>query len=280
MSLEEIKQEVKKVAAYLPECEDFLHCLDEGRVLIIDNINFKTLDERKGSDIDSSSIKRFFTGPQMKWNENNVKILSDKTVTEMVEVLEDYREKDFSKFNSFFLFILSHGSKDGICGTDGGKIHPEKIMSMFSADKCPTLAFTPKIFTFLACRGDLDDEGVSIVRDNPSQGDTSSRSLPNISEFLLLYPCAPTYTSVRNPKTGSLFIRQLLQTFSNDMHKSSIIDMLRKVNFHLSQAGILAIEPETKEKTIITIMPCQDLRLTKKCYFRPYFQNFIKHIRK
>jgi len=263
MSLEEIKLEVKEVAAYLQECEDFLHCLDEGRVLIIDNINFKTSSTRTGSEIDSSSIKRFFTGPQMKWNESNVEILSDKTVTEMVEVLEDYREKDFSNYNSFFLFILSHGSKDGICGTDGEKIHPEKIMSMFSADKCPTLASTPKIFTFLACRGELDDEGVSIVKDNPSQGDTSSRSLPNISEFLLLYPCAPTYTSVRNTKTGSLFISQLLETFSNEMHKNNIVDMLRKVNFHLSQANISARHLETKEITKITIMPCQDLRLTK-----------------
>ena len=51
----------------------------------------------------------------------------------MLKLLTETAEKDFSKYDCFVFVILSHGSKDGIYGTDDEVINIEAINSLFWA---------------------------------------------------------------------------------------------------------------------------------------------------
>ena len=62
---------------------------------------------------------------------------------------------DFSKYNCFMAFIMSHGNKRGIAGTDG-EFYKVDTLSSYIAP-CEELKDKPKMFFLQYCRGsDLD----------------------------------------------------------------------------------------------------------------------------
>ena len=72
----------------------------------------------------------------------------------MLKVLTDTARRDFSTNDCFFCIVVSHGTADGICGTDNKSIEIERITSLFCPKICPSLKGKPKIFLIEATGGE------------------------------------------------------------------------------------------------------------------------------
>jgi len=251
---------------------------DRGFVFIINNIEFDHLKNRSGSDEDVDCLYNFFA-KTIYWHDAfNVK--RNLTVSAMKEQFSHLSNRDFSTYNAFFVFILSHGNRYGICGTDSKPHDYENVLNverdvlpLFSNSKCPTLCEKPKVFIMQACRGDQDDEGYSVetdaVMNSPPVNYT--RHIPNFSEYLLCYPCIKGYTSLRNTGNGTYFINSMMKIFTEKYRKEDIIRMLIRVNYNVArQHNGLHIKQ----------MPSHDNRLTRLTYFDGYFIEMKKQLEK
>ena len=64
--------------------------------------------------------------------------------------------------DAFILFVMSHGSRGKVYGTDGNSVDIEnEIINMFGNDKCPTLVGKPKLLFINACQ---DGELINILQ--------------------------------------------------------------------------------------------------------------------
>ena len=235
-------------------------------MLIINNENFSaesSLTHRKGSYEDVQSLWSFFKG-KLHWD--NIQVAIDLTVDEMIEKFRLYTQFHYDGINSFFLFIMSHGTEHGINGVNGGIIKPDTILNFFSSSKCPGLASKPKIFFLQACRGDLDDKGVTMQADTHCSSSPSIITIPNMSDFLIIYPCIPRYTALRCEQRGTVYIQTLVHFLDQYFHMDHIIKILIKVNQCIARSD---------NYLTIKMMPCLDQRLTKKCYFKKWFKEII-----
>ena len=235
-------------------------------MLIINNEHFSAaskLTHRKGSYEDVETLCSFFK-EWLRWDDIEVKI--DLTVDEMNEKLRLYTQFHYDGINSFFLFIMSHGTEQGINGVNGGVIKPDTILDFFSAANCQGLAGKPKLFFLQACRGDLDDKGVTMRADAHCSSVPSLITIPNMSDFLVIYPCLPRYTALRSEEKGTVYIQTLVHFLKSYFHMDHIIRILIKVNQCIARSD---------NYLTIKMMPCFDQRLTKKCYFKQFFKDVI-----
>lgn len=76
------------------------------------------------------------------------------TKSEMLQVLTDTAQRDFSNDDCFLCIIVSNGTANGVCGTDNESIDIEIITSLFCHDKCPSLKGKPKLFLIEAIGGE------------------------------------------------------------------------------------------------------------------------------
>eukprot|EP00794_Sanderia_malayensis_P018144 gene18144-19954_t len=237
--------------------EGFIHELKYGSVEVIHNFCFPKRKDawREGSDEDLKAIHNFFDvdrGFKFRTHE-------DLKADQMFQLAKDISEKDFSKMDSFFFFILSHGNEKGILGVDEEPLPIEAITGLFTADKCPTLANKPKFFIIQACRGEKDDQG-AIVPDADSfcPSPPPVPAIPVESDFLVAYSSPPGYLSLRDKENGTWFIQNLMRVFQDFYTQEHVMDMFLMVNFLI--AKVLST-------TELKQMPLQECRLTKKCYF-------------
>ena len=107
-----------------------------GYVLVINNYLFpqRVNVERTGSNDDVQNLTNLFDDFNFRTRTHD-----NLTRSEMLKLLTETAEKDFSKYDCFVCVILSHGSKDGIYGTDDEVINIEAITSLFRRDECSSL---------------------------------------------------------------------------------------------------------------------------------------------
>lgn len=174
--------------------------------------------------------------------------------SEMLMLLTDTSEKDFSRFDCFMCVILSHGSKDGIYGTDEEVIKVEAITRLFGRDECPSLEGKPKIFLIQAYHGSQEDR-VPIESDGePILG----TSLPADADFLICFASAPGSQSYRQRGPDSLFISSVVDVFKECAEKEHLMDMMLRVNNRLAQFS----------KEMVYHQVCL---LTRKVFFNPRY---------
>ena len=125
-----------------------------GYVLVINNYIFpqRADVERTGSNDDVRNLKDLFGDFGFR-----SRVQDNQAGREMLLLLKETAEKDFSRYDCFVCVILSHGSKDGIYETDEEVINIEAITPLFRRDECPSLEGKPKIFLIQACRGNQRD---------------------------------------------------------------------------------------------------------------------------
>ena len=83
-------------------------------------------------------------------------------------ILSNCQIIDFSKYNCFMAFIMSHGNEKGIAGTDGNSVTAETLSSYITPKECKQLENKPKIFFIQACRGkevDIVDDEFKAAKD-------------------------------------------------------------------------------------------------------------------
>ena len=225
-----------------------------GYVLVINNVQFPGRENpvRSGSDEDVERLVDLFRDFRFQIKERRNLERSD-----MMNLLTDTSEKDFTKYDCFVCVILSHGAQNGIYGTDDQVITLEAITSLFRRDACPSLQGKPKIFLIQACRGTQRDR-VSTESDSDPIF-YSKPSLPADSDFLICFASAPGHESYREGSIGSWFICAVYKVFKEYAHKEHIMDMMLRVNNEV--AGYLSLGG-------LKQMPCEICMLTKKVFFQ------------
>lgn len=91
-------------------------------------------------------------------------------------VREIRNKKDFSRYGSLVICLLSHGTEGVVEGIDGRQVSINNLKYKFSLEKCPELYGKPKIFIIQACQG---------VLKQTTTGFTSTSSSPGISTIFL-----------------------------------------------------------------------------------------------
>lgn len=225
-----------------------------GYALVINNYLFPRRDdvERDGSNDDVKNLVSLFDD----FNFRHV-VKDNQTGSEMLKILKDTADKDFTRYECFVCVILSHGTKDGIYGTDDEMIKLEAITSLFRRDECPSLEGKPKIFLIQACRGSQRDI-VPVESDDPIS--FSSSSLPADADFLICFASAPGHQSYRQPLLGSWFISSVVDVFKEFAEKEHVMDMMLRVNNRVAQFF---------RKEGLKQMACQVCMLRKKVFFDP-----------
>ena len=210
--------------------------------------------ERTGSNDDVRNLISLFDDFNFQH-----KVEHNQSGSQMLELLRNTAEKDFSRYDCFVCVILSHGTKDGIYGTDEKVIKIEAITSPFRRNECPSLEGKPKIFLIQACRGPGQDR-VPVESDSDPIP-LSSSSLPADADFLICFASAPGHESYRQDH-GSIFILSFFEVFKKYAEREHLMDMMLRVNNHV--AGFYS-------KKGLKQMPCQVCMLRKKVFFDPKY---------
>ena len=240
------------------EGDDINYKAKSGYVLVINNNIFPQRDdvERTGSNDDVRNLISLFDDLNFR-----TRVHDNLTTSEILKLLTDMSEKDFSRFDCFVCVILSHGSKDGIYGTDDEVIKIEAITKLFRRDECPSLEGKPKIFLIQACRGSQQDR-VPVESDSEPIPFSSS-SLPADADFLICFASAPGHQSYRT-RFGSWFISSVAEVFREYADREHLMDMMLRVNNRVAQFF---------SKEGLRQMPCQVCMLTRKVFFDPKYSS-------
>ncbi|XP_043298286.1 caspase-14-like [Cervus canadensis] len=127
--------------------------------------------------------------------------------------------------------LMSHGEEGFIKMKDGEKVSLEDIFEMFNNKNCPALQEKPKIFIIQACRGERRDSGVE-TDDEPMDLDDGSekKRLPTFSDYFIIYPTQADHVALRDPRTGSVMIKEMTEVFKQYGNKWHIADFFTIVN--------------------------------------------------
>ena len=236
--------------------DDINYKAKSGYVLVINNYLFPGRDdvERTGSNDDVRNLMSLFDDFSFRY-----KVEHNQSESQMLELLRSTAEKDFSRYDCFVCVILSHGTKDGIYGTDEKVIKIEAITSPFRRNECPSLEGKPKIFLIQACRGPGQDR---VPVESDSDPIPLSSSLPADADFLICFASAPGHQSYRQAHLGSWFISSVFDVFKEYAEREHLMDMMLRVNNRV--AGFYSKEG-------LKQMPCQVCMLRKKVFFDPKY---------
>lgn len=262
------------------DAEEYIMDHDErGKALIINNVNFcGDLSDRQGSTVDATAMYSRFSDLGF-----DIEALNDASAADIMEKLKEIADEDHSDADCFVCVILTHGDAEGLHGTTG-RLKETDIMDCFNADKCPTLAFKPKIFIFQACRGVDTDRGTKFrVTDGnvlDASGDTEEYDkfittqlpqlqtikIPNEMNFLVCYASSYGKLSNRHTEKGSVYIQALSQEMMKMKSNEDFLTVLTRVN------NIVAYEFEHQGNDPrhqgMKQMPCFISRLTKTLKFK------------
>ncbi|XP_076848741.1 caspase 20, apoptosis-related cysteine peptidase isoform X2 [Brachyhypopomus gauderio] len=246
-----------------------------GLCVIINNVNFNPVfSDRKGSDVDEASLTEVFT-----WLGFSVKVHRDQSAQQMKTVLRDLAQRQH-KGDCFICCILSHGSEEGVNGIDGDTVVFEDIYRPFTATSCPTLVNKPKVFFIQACRGKKIQGLVQIQADNleveeeeekeeeEEEADFESDAvrficIPDDGDFFVAQSTVKGFFSLRNPRSGSVFIQSLCKQLKAHCPKcEDIQSILLCVNEEVSR-NLRKVTINSKVVTT-TQMPVQKMTLRKK----------------
>lgn len=262
------------------DANEYLMTHDErGKALIINNTNFSGgLGDREGSEVDATAMYSRLSDLGF-----DIELLDNASAAGIMEKLKYIAAEDHSDADCFACVILTHGDADGLHGTSG-RLKETDIMDCFNADKCPSLAFKPKIFIFQACRGSDPDKGTRFrVTDGnvlDASGDTKEYleyinsqmpqlqtiKIPNEMDFLVCYSSSYGKLSNRHTEKGSVYIQALSQEMMSMKSDEDFITVLTRVNRIVAHKfEHMGDDPRYQG---MKQMPCFVSRLTKALRFR------------
>ena len=127
------------------------------------------MDDRQGSKHDVRKVQEQFQALGFK-----VTTKENLTKSELMKELDAMASEDHSRYDCFVLWLMSHGDKDLVYGTDGEVVLIETVRDLFSNSSCRSLDGKPKVFFIQACRGDRDE---FVVSDGPNSAPQKSLRL-------------------------------------------------------------------------------------------------------
>ncbi|XP_054441814.1 caspase-10 [Pteronotus mesoamericanus] len=230
--------DIKQILQALPE--EAVYRMDRkyrGHCVVINNQNFTSLKERRGTQKDADCLMHVF-----QWLGFVVKIYDNVNKTELEEVLKKYKSHpDHAEGDCFVFCVLTHGKFGAIFSSDEALIPIREIMSHFTAQQCPDLANKPKLFFIQACQGEEIQPSVSIETDAVNPESTLpplQDSVPVEADFLLGLATVPGYVSFRHTTEGSWYIQSLCNYLKEWVPRhQDILSILTAVNDDVSRRG-------------------------------------------
>ncbi|CAG2106003.1 unnamed protein product, partial [Medioppia subpectinata] len=227
-----------------------------GYCVIIDNekFNIESLKRRLGTKADANRLSSVFH--QLFFD---VKLYRNKTAQQMETLLTDIAaDKALEGHNALAVIMLSHGSKEGIYGTDGFTVALKDILEMFNNEKCPQLIDKPKMFFINACRGCNIKFELLYTKIDPgirkSLGATAAPVLTTWSDMFVYYSSIQGYISTRNILNGSWFGQELADCLAESAHREHLndimtIDVAKRVSEKIAQ-----IKDQSTKQAIETLI--------------------------
>uniref|UniRef100_A0A8C1CV67 Caspase 23, apoptosis-related cysteine peptidase n=1 Tax=Cyprinus carpio carpio TaxID=630221 RepID=A0A8C1CV67_CYPCA len=197
--------------------------------LLINNVEFKNLEDRTGADKDELSMEVLLKGLGY-----TVITLRDLSAQGMLSAMRDFAQREeHTESDSCFVVLMSHGDASGISGVfdsfdseDEEDIFPtDEIFNCLNTPNCAGLRDKPKIILIQACRG--DKEGSVDVPDAVPRRNRGKEHREK--DFCCLRSCTPDTVSYRNQESGSHFIQDIVEIFNQHAHQDHIEKLFRKV---------------------------------------------------
>ena len=236
--------------------------LPRGITLIINNKLFDDHPEhdkqatRHGSDEDVRQVQSLFKNLGFE-------ILTKENLTrqQLLNQLDSVACEDHSGYDCFVLWLMSHGKSGEVFCFDGETVPIQTAHDLFS--QCTTLRGKPKLFFIQACRGDEEDEGVSVMTDIPfpTQSPSShvdspidatkppASRIPTHADFLYSYSTVDDHVSYRHSDMGSFYVRALVEAFSELVAFADLLGILTNVNKIVSEMVARLCSSENKSET-------------------------------
>lgn len=287
LKIEEVTEEVQNAYRRQPEFSrkemlSDVYKMDfprRGKAILVNNKIFSEklqssgFGERTGTDIDATKI-----GSRLQLLGFEVVQYHNITGDEMLQVFKDAASEDHSNADCFVGVLLSHGEKDNVYGTDRA-VGFKDIFSLFSGNKCESLAGKPKIFFIQACRGKMLDKGANLnVTDAKRDFDEafpeipqSVIKIPTEADFVISYSTVPGYFSWRNLEQGSWYAQALVRALDEGGTTMEILKLLTKVNYLVAYSDKFTSNTLSKlpEMHGMKQVPSFTSMLTKDLYFTP-----------
>lgn len=164
----------------------------------------------------------------------------------MKGLLKNYSERQHDG-DCFVCCILSHGSADGVHGTDGGVVRGSDVYDQFNRISCPSLIIKPKVFLIQACRGGKSAQPVNVQSDSNRDenageeqeeelgADAVQITIPAEADFLVARSTVKGYFSFRE-RSGSWFIQCLCEQLKKCcLMGVDVLSILLKVNDEIGE---------------------------------------------
>ena len=223
------------------------------------------LPPRHGSEVDVRQVEALFTalGFEIRMKENLKRL-------QLLNEIDDVACQDHSGYDCFVLWLMSHGRSGEVFCSDGNTIPIQTFCDMLS--ECDTLRGKPKLFFIQACRGNEEDEGVSVATDigissneqlSLNKVDSGLGSVnklaprvPRHADFLYAFSTVDEYVSYRHEALGSYYVRGLVEAFRGRVDNDHLLDILTVVNQKVSNMEAMEISGKNKnEIKIYKMMP-------------------------
>jgi hypothetical protein len=259
-----------------------------GLALIINNVDFKNMRRRNGSDVDAHNFELMLKAYNFEiFQPRESRNLTKHQMEETIKMFANQR--DHQKYSCAVVCVLTHGSNGYLYATDSDRhnlVSVEWMLGMFLGDKCPNLNGKPKMFFLQACRGekmdaganmygyagdapdsaqDADDERVydELLHQNYDETDAMKRAaeVATHSDMFIAYATVPGYVSWRNSEKGSWFIQAIVHVFPKNSEKEDLLSMMTEVNRLVSNTF-------KSSSGDYKMVPSITHQLTKKFFFR------------
>ncbi|XP_063318493.2 caspase-8-like [Pelmatolapia mariae] len=198
-----------------------------------------------------------------------VKIHHNLTADNMKKEINNLGSINFSDHDALVVFVLSHGEKGCVFGTDEERVLLKELTEPFTSGGARTLARKPKLFFIQACQGDGKQKGYPpSSREDENQNKEAWQAdasipdeavlVPELADFLIGMATVEEFVSFRNTATGSIYIQELCRQLeigcpcSKEM--DDILTVLTRVNREISK-GVYSSHKQ---------MPQPKYTLTKK----------------
>ncbi|XP_020291473.1 caspase-1-like isoform X2 [Pseudomyrmex gracilis] len=233
-----------------------------GVALILNHVNFESMNTRKGSVKDSLDLKESLDKLGF-----DVRIYTDPTIKSINTILQSTAAEDHSDADCLMVVAMSHGESGLLHSTDS--LYPvDMLWAPFTADQCSTLAGKPKLFFIQACRGTQLDKGVKIIHETDSKTQRrTTYSIPTYADIMVAYSTYDGFYSWRNPDCGSWFIQALCEELDLHGRNRDLLCLMTFVNRRVAieyQSYVPENERYHDKKQIPTIVSM----LTRLVYFR------------
>ncbi|EOB05062.1 Caspase-8, partial [Anas platyrhynchos] len=199
----------KNISLFLQLMESYkMENNPHGYCVILNNHKFKNpCENREGTIEDGNALKRVFEWLQFETVEH-----MDLEAKKIYETVKEYSKKNHSNMDCFVCFILSHGEKDKIKGTDDEFVNIKDLLTCFSGSNCPSLAGKPKLFFIQACQGSVGHPAVTVQEDCSGHLEMDAVPLPSIpdqADVLVGMATVEDFECYRCIRTGSVYIQCL-----------------------------------------------------------------------